>query len=35
MAREGRRLAPDPKGAELHARGYRKFRALLDWQPPS
>ena len=34
MAREGRRLAPDPKGAALHARGYRKFRALLDWRPP-
>jgi len=35
MAREGRRLAPDPAGADRHARGYRNFRALLDWRPPA
>jgi len=34
MAREGRRLSPDPAGAARHARGYRNFRSLLDWRPP-
>jgi FGGY-family pentulose kinase len=35
MAREGRRLVPDPGGADRHARGYRAFRSLIDWRAPA